>query len=171
MAAFLAWAVNVLLKHTFFSSIQKTTAPVKDITFISIVIILFVIYGYILKFFFLKYYLKERQNRKNHDSLEDTELLSTLEDVAGIGRWIIDMEHGGKFKWSKGVYDILEIEEGQPLTRYQDHINWYMPEYRDMVREKIERSIQTGQTVDFEAMLKTKTGKTKWCRTIVKSVK
>ncbi|MFH2138496.1 MAG: PAS domain S-box protein [Candidatus Omnitrophota bacterium] len=107
------------------------------------------------------------ERRKIEDDLKERErLLNKVGDIARIGGWEMDLEKGGKAVWTKGVYDIVEIEQDEPIPGANEHVDWYLPEYREMIKKKMKDLIETKQPMVFEAMLETKKGNLKWCQAI-----
>lgn len=93
-------------------------------------------------------------------------LLNKMENIAKIGGWEMDLERDGKATWTKGTYDIVEIEFDQPIPGANEHINWYVPEHREMIRKKMQTLIDTRKPMQFEALVVTKSGHKKWTQAI-----
>jgi len=101
---------------------------------------------------------------------EREELLNRVGDIAKIGGWEIDMTTG-KVMWSKGTYDIIEIDYDQPPAGLNEQTGFYLPEYRDMVENSLKQLIETAQPVVVEAPVKSKKkGTIKWCQTVAEAV-
>ena len=98
--------------------------------------------------------------------IERERLLNDVGKIAKIGGWEMDLEKGGRAIWTKETYDIAEIDPGDPVPGADEHVSWYLPEYREMIEQKIKDLIETRQPMRFEAMLKTKRGNLKWCQAI-----
>ncbi len=92
-------------------------------------------------------------------------LLNAVGKIAKIGGWEIDMVTG-RSSWTKGVYDIAEFEYDQSIPGSNDHIQYYLPEYRDFVAKKINDLIENGGQMEYEAQFTTQKGNVKWCRAI-----
>lgn len=90
-------------------------------------------------------------------------MLNKVADIARIGGWEMDLEKDGKATWTQGTYDIVEIEPGDPVPGFSEHIFWYLPEYREMITRKMNDLVTTKKPMQFEAILKTKKGNLKWC--------
>lgn len=101
---------------------------------------------------------------------ESERLLKQTGDIAKIGGWEMDLEKGGMATWTKGTYDIVEIEQSEPIPGVNEHIGWYLPEYRGMIGKKMQDLIKTRKPMWFEAMLRTKKGNIKWCKAIGEAV-
>ncbi|MBU1086101.1 MAG: PocR ligand-binding domain-containing protein [Candidatus Omnitrophica bacterium] len=111
--------------------------------------------------------------RKNTEEVlaEKQRLLNKVGDIAKIGGWEFDLEQNGKPTWTKGTYDIVELDYDQPIPDINEHIHWYLPEYQDMVKQKIHDLIEHEQPMQYDAMFKTKKGNTEWARVIGEVVK
>jgi PAS domain S-box-containing protein len=90
-------------------------------------------------------------------------LLNEVGTIAKIGGWEMDMATG-KATWSKGTYDIVEIDYDKPIPGLHEHVGYYLPEYREMIGNKMKTLIETKQPMRFEAALKTAKGNIKWCQ-------
>ncbi|MDY6857083.1 MAG: ATP-binding protein [Thermodesulfobacteriota bacterium] len=107
------------------------------------------------------------ERKQVEETIRDREeLLNKVGDIAQIGGWEMDLEKGGKATWTKGTYNIVEINPEEPIPGADEHVSWYLPEYHEMIEKKMKDLIETKQPMMFEAMLKTKKGNLKWCQTI-----
>ncbi|MFC1490660.1 PAS domain S-box protein [Candidatus Latescibacterota bacterium] len=106
---------------------------------------------------------------------ESNRLLNRVGDIAKIGGWEMDMEHDGKASWTKATYDIIEVPPGDPIPNSDEHVNWYLPEYRAMIKSKMQNLLTTNKPMSFDAAYKTKNGELKWVQakgeTVVKDGK
>ncbi|HOO91637.1 MAG TPA: ATP-binding protein, partial [Syntrophales bacterium] len=96
-------------------------------------------------------------------------LLNKVGTIAKIGGWEMDMATG-KATWTKGTYDIVEIDYDNPIPGLHEHVGFYLPEYREMIENTMETLIETKQPMMFEAALKTATGNIKWCQAFGEAV-
>ncbi|MDY6951330.1 MAG: PAS domain S-box protein [Thermodesulfobacteriota bacterium] len=121
---------------------------------------------------YVNWYGTDISERKEAErALEERErLLNEVGSIARIGGWEMELERGGKATWTKGIYDIVEIEPGEPIPGFDDHVEWYLPEYREMIRKKMEDLIETRVPAQFEAVLRTKRGNLKWCQAFGEAV-
>ncbi|MBU4319219.1 MAG: PocR ligand-binding domain-containing protein [Proteobacteria bacterium] len=110
---------------------------------------------------------QEKCERKlTEKALIDSEsLLNEVGRIAKIGGWEMDLI-SREAKWTKGAYEIVGIEYGQPPPGPDEHLSYYLPEYRDMISEKMAGLIERDLPLDFEARLWTLKGEIKWCRAI-----
>ncbi len=93
---------------------------------------------------------------------EKEELLNKVGGIAKIGGWEVDLEAGGKAKWTKTIHEIIEIEEGETIPGIDKHIEGYLPEYRQMIKQKVQELIANRKPMFFEAMFRTSKGNLKW---------
>ncbi|MBU2451850.1 MAG: transporter substrate-binding domain-containing protein, partial [Proteobacteria bacterium] len=71
--------------------------------------------------------------RKIEDVLRDREkLLNDVGKIAKIGGWEMDLTTR-KAKWTRGTYDVVEIETHHPIPGPDEHLDYYLPEYRALV--------------------------------------
>ncbi len=111
------------------------------------------------------YGLDITERKKLEETLNQSErLLIKVAETGKIGGWEMDLEKGGNAIWTKGTYDIAEIEPGESIPGFNEHLDWYLPEYRGMISKKMQDLIKTRQPMQFEAMVKTKKGTLKWCQ-------
>jgi PAS domain S-box-containing protein len=110
------------------------------------------------------------ERRRMEDALVMSEsLLNEVGNIAKIGGWEMDLATG-KATWTKGTYDVVEIEYSQPIPGLGEHAEYYLPEYRQMIKEKMENLIVTKKPMSFEAQAKTAKGNIKWFRAIGEAV-
>jgi PAS domain S-box-containing protein len=96
-------------------------------------------------------------------------LLNEVGVIAKLGGWEMDITTG-KATWSKGTYDIVEIDYNKPVPGLHEHVGYYLPEYREMIESKMNALIETKQPMKFEAVLKTAKGNIKWCQALGEAV-
>lgn len=97
-------------------------------------------------------------------SLEERELfLNEMGRMAKIGGWEHDLLTR-KAMWTKGVYDIIEIESGVEPPGVDEHLGFYPPEYRKALEEAYRRTEKGGAPFDLELQVHTAKGKRLWCR-------
>jgi PAS domain S-box-containing protein len=95
--------------------------------------------------------------------MDSERLLNEVGRTAKIGGWEMDMTKGGSAVWTEAVYDIVEIGYDRPVPGYDEHLDYYLPSYREMVRQKMEKLAAEGGKMNFEAPLRTAGGHIKWC--------
>ena len=111
-----------------------------------------------------------RDLMNNNDLLKSHELLDEVGRIAKIGGWEMDLITR-RAKWTKGTYDIVEIDYDNPVPGPDEHVSFYLPEDRPIIVESMRRLIEDDITLDFEARLKTAKGKIKWVRALGKAVR
>jgi PAS domain S-box-containing protein len=110
-------------------------------------------------------------NNKSEEALQHSEnFLNEVGLIAKIGGWEMDLiTH--KAKWTKGTYDIVEIDEDQPIPGPDEHLDYYLPEFRPMIQEAMRALIEENIPLDFEAKLRTAKGNIKWCRALAQAIR
>ena len=81
----------------------------------------------------------ERMRRQN----ERYELLRLAEQMAGVGRWRLDVA-GGRVTWSDEVYRIHGVDRAGFDPNLGRALDFYHPEDRPVLVEAIERSLREG---------------------------
>jgi len=107
--------------------------------------------------------------RADQQLIEREALLNEVGVIAKVGGWEMDITTG-KATWSKGTYDIVEIDYNKPVPGLHEHVGYYLPEYREMIESKMNALIETKQPMKFEAVLKTTKGNIKWCQALGEAV-
>jgi PAS domain-containing protein len=103
------------------------------------------------------------ERRKAEEALRQSEaLLDQMGRVARIGAWQMDLLTRTA-RWTRGTYDIVEIEPGEPIPGPDEHVRYYLPEHRALVTEAMRALIEESKPLDFEAQLRTAKGTIKWC--------
>lgn len=82
----------------------------------------------------------------------DARLLKSVEGVAGFGLWELDIA-SNEMRWSEGLYQLLELRPGAPLTPEQ--ALFYCQTGQTRVRALFRRCIRTGQRFSLELDLLT----------------
>ena len=90
-------------------------------------------------------------------------LLDEVGKIAKIGGWEMDLITR-EAKWTNGTYEIVEIEPGQPVPGPDDHVEYYLPQYRPMVAKAMADLVKQDKPINFEAEMRTAKGNIKWCR-------
>lgn len=111
------------------------------------------------------------ERRLAHEALSQSEaLLDQVSAVARIGGWEMDLLTRTA-RWTRGTYDIVEIEPGELIPGPDEHVSYYLPEYRRAVAESMRALIEEDRPLDFEAQLRTAKGKVKWCHATGRAVR
>jgi PAS domain S-box-containing protein len=118
--------------------------------------------------FILSIDITERK-RVDQQLKEREALLNEVGVIAKLGGWEMDITTG-KATWSKGTYNIVEIDYNKPVPGLHEHVGYYLPEYREMIESKMNALIETKQPMKFEAVLKTAKGNIKWCQALGEAV-
>ncbi|MCF8298211.1 MAG: PAS domain S-box protein [Saprospiraceae bacterium] len=101
---------------------------------------------------------------------ENQQLLNKVGEIAKIGGWEMDLTQDGKATWTKGTYDIIEINQDEAIPGLNEHLNYYFPEYREMIKDKMNKLIENQMPMQFIAKAKTKKGKIIWVEAIGEAV-
>ena len=92
-------------------------------------------------------------------------LVNRMSSIARIGGWEIDLS-ANKISFTKGVYDILDLEYDEEPPGIEEHLAQYMPGDQEHVKKALDDLIQNGTTQDFVAALKTYKGNIRHIRAI-----
>ncbi len=103
-------------------------------------------------------------------ALKESEgLLRIAGQVARLGAWRIDLNKP-RVVWSDELKAIYELPvEAEPSL--EDALLAYAPEFRDLVRERIEACARDGTPFDFEAQLVTAKHRRIWVRGVGRAVR
>lgn len=101
---------------------------------------------------------------------ESEALLNEVGAIAKIGGWEMDLTTR-QAKWTKGTYDIVEIDPGQPIPGPDEHLEYYLPEYRDSVSRAMAALINDDEPLFFDAAAKTAKGNIKWFRALGRAMR
>jgi PAS domain S-box-containing protein len=111
------------------------------------------------------------ERKRAEDAFRETQdLLNEVGEIARIGGWKMDLINR-KATWTQGTYDIVEIAPGAPIPGPDEHVDYYLPEYRPLVVEAMRALIEDDKPLDFEAHLRTAKGNVKWCRAVGRVVR
>lgn len=109
-----------------------------------------------------------RQNEelvtKNKNLEQLHELFESVQSAAEIGIWEINLDDSSVY-WSDAVYKIHEIEIGTPISLEQG-INFYHPNYRNIIEQAVNKAISDGTGWDLELKLITSSNHEIWVRAI-----
>ena len=98
------------------------------------------------------------------DITEQVETVKSFEQatsLARIGTWELDLRNN-KVTWSNMVH---ELHETDPITFQPElgtALNFYREDFRNLVQEKIEYCIETGEQVEFQAVIITAENNERW---------
>ena len=116
-------------------------------------------------------YKDESERHVAEEALKESGmLLNEVGKIAKIGGWEMDLVTR-KAKWTQGTYDIVEIDYDQPVPGPDEHIEYYLSEYRSLVSDSMQTLIEDDRPLDFEAQLQSAKGNIKWCRAMGRTVK
>ena len=84
------------------------------------------------------------------------EVLADTESLGKVGGWEFNIDTG-KQTWSKGVYDIHEVDYGYNPT-VNAGIDFYTQESRSIIAEAVKQAVAQGEPFDVELEIKTAKG-------------
>lgn len=93
------------------------------------------------------------------------QLVDDASTIASIGGWEIDVNNN-QLIWSDMVHKIHETDPKDYVPELSDAINYYREDFRALVTDSINESLQNGTGVFFEAALITAKGNEVWVRAI-----
>lgn len=85
-----------------------------------------------------------------------------VDNVAKIGGWVSDLATQ-RIIWSNQTYAIHDVQEDENIS-LDEAINFYLPEYRDMVREHYFAATKEGKPFLFEAQISSRKNHIKWVK-------
>ncbi len=124
---------------------------------------------YLLSFILiLRYIIKKQTHLKTtYSELASTnQLFKETQKIAKIGSWKVNIAQM-KVYWSDEVYRIHEEEMGKEIDLTKG-IEYYHPDYRDLIQSSVDEAIKNNKSWDVEAKLITAKGNEIWVRAIGK---
>jgi PAS domain S-box-containing protein len=85
--------------------------------------------------------------------------------LARIGNWEFDIA-GNKVYWSNIVHELHETNPKTFTPDLETGLRFYREDFRSMVNDTLQNSIETGAVFDFEAVIITKKKNERWVRAI-----
>ena len=106
-------------------------------------------------------------DRKNYeeDILKQQQQLNLASKMAKLGGWEVPLDGVSNPIWSDEVKRIHEVPLDY-VPNLEEAINFYHPDYREIVQKAVEEGIQLKKGWDFECKLITAKGKHIWVRAI-----
>jgi PAS domain S-box-containing protein len=116
--------------------------------------------------------IRDITERKQAETMlrEREALLNEVGRIAKIGGWEMDLI-SRTANWTKGTYDIVEIDYDAPIPGPDEHMGYYLPEFRPMIEKAMTALIKKNVPLEFEAKLLTAKGNVKWCRAIGQAIR
>lgn len=105
---------------------------------------------------------ENRSSSSNADPFK--KWMHDLEEVAKIGRWEIDLQ-SRTTKWTNGVYQIFELQE-KKIPSFEQHLSFYLDPFKNVVENTFLDLLKNGKQLEYEAGIKSASGKIKWVRVI-----
>ena len=88
------------------------------------------------------------------------DLLQHTEKIANVGSWEINPDTMDVY-WSDQIFDLLEIDEEEEPP-IEDILEMYHPADRSIIEENIEHALETGESFNVEARIRTSSGNLCW---------
>lgn len=109
--------------------------------------------------------------KKVEETLRHREnLLNDVGAIAKIGGWEMDLLTR-KASWTKGTYDVVELDAEQPVPGPDEHLDYYLPEDRAQVSQAMTDLIEKDIPLDFEARYRSAKGNIKWARAMGRAIR
>ena len=112
--------------------------------------------------------LKEDLNNVKEQARIQSKTIFELSHLAQIGTWEYYIEQND-LMWSDVVYDVHEVKRGTKIN-VEEAINYYHPDYRDIISNVVNEAIAKGKSWDVECKLITASNKEIWVRAIGQAV-
>ena len=101
---------------------------------------------------------------------ESESRLNLTEQTAGVGSWSADLSTG-KLLHSDEYSTVLGLEPGDTVDDLGAMVQRYRPEWRNGIRQRLERCAQTGEAFDEEIQVQVQGMGPKWVRTVGNAVR
>lgn len=98
------------------------------------------------------------ERKRSEEALRESELfLREAQSIGRIGGWKANPETG-YVEWTEGIYHMLEI----PMDHkpgFEEALKYFLPQYIPIIRERMQRTLATGEPFQMECEIVTATGK------------
>ena len=111
-----------------------------------------------------------REERLGMALHESESRLNLTEQTAGVGSWSADISTG-KLLHSEEYSSVLGLQPGETVDDLAGMVQRYRPEWRNGIRQRLERCAQTGETFDEEIQVQVPGMSPKWVRTVGNAVR
>jgi diguanylate cyclase (GGDEF)-like protein/PAS domain S-box-containing protein len=101
---------------------------------------------------------------------ESENRLNLTEHTVGVGSWSVDLG-SGELQHSDGYAAILGLDEPTAAMDLESMVRCYTPEWRNGIRQRLQRCATTGQAFDEEIQVLAPDGTPKWVRTVGAAVR
>lgn len=116
------------------------------------------------------YLTQGREERLGKALHESESRLNLTEHTAGVGSWSVDITTG-QIQHSDEYCSILGLEPGEAVHDLAAMVQRYTPEWRNGIRQRLERCAQTGEAFDEEIQVYVPGMSPKWVRTVGNAVR
>ncbi len=97
--------------------------------------------------------------------MEIENILDAVGRIGKIGGWEHDLTTG-KAVWTRALYDIIEIPPDQDPPGVEEHLGFYPPRDRELLKEAYDKAVRDGVPFDLELQVFTAEGRRIWCRAL-----
>ncbi len=98
------------------------------------------------------------ERKRSEEALRESELfLREAQSIGRIGGWKANPETG-YIEWTEGIYHMLEIPMDHKPS-FEEALKYYLPQYMPVIRERMQRTLATGEPFQMECEIVTATGK------------
>ena len=111
-----------------------------------------------------------REERLDKALNESESRLNLTEHTAGVGSWSFNIA-SGQIQHSDEYANILGLEPGESVGTLAAMVQRYTPEWRNGIRQRLERCAQHGEGFDEEIQVTVEGGSPKWVRTVGTAVR
>ncbi len=103
------------------------------------------------------------QQKEVEEKLRQSEtLLRIVRRLVGLNGWAVELS-SRRVTWSDGVCALFEVPPGTSPA-LDETLDFYPPEWRQMLVRMLEQCLQNGAPFDLEAEIITTTGRRRWVR-------
>tara|TARA_R100001369_G_scaffold81955_2_gene113369 strand:- start:19912 stop:24861 length:4950 start_codon:yes stop_codon:yes gene_type:complete len=99
------------------------------------------------------------------EEAKNKDLLEQVSWLAKVGSWEFDIANN-KVRLSGMAYTILETDPLEYTPDFESFISIYRTDFRNMIKSKLEDSMENGEPVDYEAVIITLKNNEKWVRVV-----
>lgn len=92
---------------------------------------------------------------------EEKELFEMLDEKLGLGRWRYDLRSGQR-DWTQTVTELYGRQPDFEVDATEDGLEFYHPDDREMIAEKMRVAVSEGTPFEFQARLSQSVGPPRW---------
>jgi PAS domain S-box-containing protein len=122
----------------------------------------------IIKGVLLNYHDISNRIKFEEEKQKSLDILNETGEIAKIGGWELDLVTGVS-TWTNETYRIFEVEQTREVVdeipKKPKGVDYYAPEFRQIIGQAVQRTIELGEPYDLEVILITEKGNRRWVRT------